>query len=157
MRLLSLVFALTFLAGPLFGAGVLPATTYTDSLAGEITNPGSGSVSLVADASGELPGSFTMSLNFSGAAISNGDWRLVVKRRNSDESVTELGVLTGVVSSGTVNLNPDGSMASLNSVQLQITSGSGNYGAVTSGGGTLAGAVNGQSSPPFSGPLSLNF
>src|SRR5215813_13541759 len=99
MRLLPLVFALTFLAGPHFGAGVLPETTYTDSLAGEIARPDSGSLSLTANASGGLPGAFTMSLNFNGTTIRDGNWQLVVKRRNSDDSVTELGALTGVVSS----------------------------------------------------------
>ena len=157
MKHLSLVLALALLAAPLISGRVVAVTTYTDSLAGEIIPPGSSSLSLGAVATGALPGSFTISLNLNNTTVTNGNWWLVVKERNADGSVSEVGALAGAVSGGTVSLNADGRVTSLNSVQLLIQTGSGNYAGVTSGSGSLTGTFGNQASPSFSGTLNLNF
>jgi len=157
MRHLTLIAAFSFLVAQIFSGPVPTSTSYTDSLAGEIVPPGSSSLSLGADASGSLPGSFTVSLNLNGATISSGSWWLVVKQRNADGSTSEVGALTGVVSDGTVGLNANGNVTSLDSVHLNIRSGNGSYNSVTEGTGVLQGTLNQQTSPVFSGTLTLTF
>lgn len=149
--------ALVFLSSLLCVGQTVTATTYTDSLTGTIIPPGSSSLSLNADASGALPGSFTISLNLNGTVINDGNWWLVVKNRNADGSVSEIGALSGVVSGGTVSLDSDGRVASLNSVHLAIRSGNGNFVSITDGVGTVQGAFSQQPTQVFNGTLTLSF
>lgn len=157
MKHLPFALALILLASLLCGGQPATDTTYTDSLTGTIIPPGSSSLSLSADASGSLPGSLTISLNLNGTNIMMGNWWLIVTRTNPDGSVSEIGTLSGVVSDGTVSLRPDGSVASLNSVHLVVRSGNGNFVNVTDGSGSLQGVFSQQTSPPFSGTLTLTF
>lgn len=160
MKHLSFVVALTLVAGHLSGGRALTAPpraqAHHDTLAGRIIPPGSSSLSLGAEASGTLPGSFTVALNLDAANVTGGRWRLVAKRVEEDGSVSELGVIEGAVSGGTVSLNGDGSVASLVSVQLTVQEGSGNYAGLRGGSGTLAGGLNREASPPFTGTLDLD-
>jgi hypothetical protein len=104
-------------------------------------------------ASGDLPGSLTLTIDRDGRdnTIVGGNWALVVSyiedvaatapQHADDDHGGELliqkGVLKGTISGGTLTLNADGTVAAVNSVQVNINSGSLNYEAVTSGGGTV--------------------
>jgi hypothetical protein len=157
MKYLVYAMALTLMAALWRGDPASMRTTYTDTLTGSIAPPGSSSLSVEADASGALPGKVVISINLNHANVTSGAWWLTVRERNADGSISEVGALTGNVSSGTVSLNADGSVASLNSLTLTIQQGSGRYAAVTGGTGALDGTLNGQSSPSFTGTLSVNF
>jgi hypothetical protein len=158
---LSFVVALALAAGHLSGGGALAAPpfaeTHQNTLAGRILPQGSSSLSLGAEASGALPGSFTVSLNLDSTTVTGGRWRLVAKRVNEDGSQSEVGVIEGAVSGGAVSLSADGRVASLVSVQLAVEGGTGNYAGLTRGSGTLAGGLNREASPQFSGSLNLDF
>ena len=161
LKHLSFAVVLALLVGHLCGARALTAPprgeTHNNSLEGGIIPPGSSNLSIGAEASGTLPGSFTVSLNLNATNITGGSWRLVAKRTNEDGSVSELGVIEGVVSGGSVSLNQDGSVAALSAVRLTVQGGSGNYAALTAGSGTLAGALTREPSPQFRGTLRLDF
>jgi hypothetical protein len=157
MKYLVYAIALTLMTALWPGGHASTRTTYTDSLTGSIAPPGSSSLSVEADATGALPGKVVISLNINHANVTSGGWWLTVRERNADGSISEVGALTGTVSAGTVSLHADGSVASLNSLTLTIQQGSGRYAAVTGGSGALDGTLNGQSSPSFTGTLSVNF
>ena len=157
MKYLAYAMALTLMAAFWRGDPASTRTTYTDSLTGSIAPPGSSSLSVEADATGALPGKVVISINLNRTSVTGGAWWLTVKERRADGSISEVGALTGAISAGTASLNADGSVASLNSLTLTIQQGSGRYAAVTGGTGVLDGTLNGQSSPSFTGTLSVNF
>ena len=157
MKYLVYAMALTLLAALWPGDPASTRTTYTDSLTGSIAPPGSSSLSVEADATGALPGKVVISLNLNRTSVTGGGWWLTVRERNADGSFSQVGALTGAISAGTVSLNADGSVASLNSLTLTIQQGGGRYAGVTGGTGALDGTLNGQSSPSFTGTLSVNF
>ena len=157
MKYLAYGMALTLMAALWPGDPASMRTTYTDTLTGSIAPPGSSSLSVEADATGALPGKVVISININRTTVTGGGWWLTVRERNADGSISDVGALTGAISAGTVALNVDGSVASLNSVTLTIQQGSGRYAAVTGGTGALDGTLNRQSSPSFTGTLSVNF
>jgi hypothetical protein len=160
LKRLSLLVTLALLVGHPCAGRALTAPpggeTHNNSLVGGLIPPGSSSLSIGAEAVGTLPGSFIVSLNLNAATITGGSWRLVAKQTNGDGSVSELGVIEGVVTGGRMSLNGDGSVASLSSVRLTVQGGSGNYAGVTGGAGTLAGEFNREPSPQFRGTLRLD-
>ena len=76
---------------------------------------------------------------------------------NADASSSERGELTGTISSGTLTLSAEGTLASASSVQISIQSGTGEFAAVTSGSGTLNITANAENPSQLSGTLVLNF
>lgn len=158
MKRLSYVSALVLLVGVIWVTLAYAATTYTDSLIGDQAEPvASNRIDMGMNASGDLPGPFTVVLDYATdkTTIVGGNWMLMVLKQNADGSSTEQGTLKGTFASGSIVLNNDGTVASINSA-LTISGGTGNYVGVTSGNGTFW-VSSTQSSPPFSGALGLTF
>ncbi|MEO7673702.1 MAG: hypothetical protein ABIU09_06455 [Pyrinomonadaceae bacterium] len=125
------------------------------------------------EASGDMRGSLTFILNRDVAnnTIVSGDWSLVNSFiqdlpasggsfSDSDggggEQLINNGTLHGGVTGGTISFNEDGTVASVDGLQLNIVSGSLTYSEVLAGGGTANGAgLN--DIQTSSGTLTLNF
>lgn len=159
MKRLSYISAVALLAGVIWGTLAHAATTYTASLIGDQAEPiASNRINMGMEASGDLPGPFTVAIDYDATdktTIVGGNWMLLVLQQNADGSSTEQGTLKGTFSSGSIVVNNEGTVASINSV-LTISDGTGNYVGVTSGNGTFW-VSSTQSSPPFSGALGLTF
>lgn len=137
-------------------AGVLAQTTgRSDSLTGEIRTPGSTELVLAADATGDLPGYFTLSIRYENRRVEGGSWVLVHRQTNADGSEEDIGMIEGVLASSSAVFGDDGSLASMTSIQLKIESGSGTYEKLTSGTGSVEGTVTGRNGVAFTGTLKL--
>ena len=139
-------------------AMVLSAATYNDSLSGSQTAaPESAGIALNLTASGDLPGMNKLTLQRNGQNVTGGSWRLTVLPQNADATSSERGELVGTISSGTLTLTAEGTLASATGVQVTIQSGTGEFASVTSGTATLSVSANTENPSQLSGTLVLNF
>ena len=139
-------------------AAVISNATYNDSLSGSQTAaPEATGIALNLTASGDLPGMNKVTLQRDGKNVTGGTWRMTVLPQNADASSSERGVLVGTVSSGTLTLTPEGTLASATGVQVTIQSGTGEFASVTSGTATLSISANAENPSQLSGTLALNF
>jgi hypothetical protein len=76
---------------------------------------------------------------------------------NADASSSERGTLSGTVSSGTLTLNSNGTLASASAVQVSIQSGTGEFTGVTSGTATMNISGNAENPSQLNGTLVLSF
>lgn len=137
---------------------VLSTATYNDSLSGSQTAaPESAGIALNLTAAGDLPGMNKVTLQRDGQNVTGGSWRMTVLPQNADASSSERGVLVGTVSSGTLTITPEGTLASASGVQVTIQSGTGEFASVTSGTATLSISANAENPSQLSGTLVLNF
>src|SRR5215468_4214264 len=67
----------------------LAFNSYSDSLTGSVVPAGSSTISVEADAAGDLPGRLIIAVNATGANVTGGSWWLVVQQRNADGSTSE--------------------------------------------------------------------
>ena len=171
---------LTILAG--LGWGVLARPhdrhhTRNVSLSrAEISQATDGDVIVAMRAVGDLPGALTLKINQNRTdnTIAGGEWALVVSYiehaahgdhdheegeagdGHGSEVLIRKGTLKGTISGGSLTLNSDGSVASVDSVQLNINGGTIEFDKVSSGHG-IAHGTGLQDSRNSSGTLSLNF
>jgi hypothetical protein len=132
--------------------------TYNNSLSGSQTAaPEAEGIALNLTASGELPGMSKVKLQRDGSNVTGGNFHLTVLPQNADASSSERGVLVGTISSGTLTLNSEGTLASASDVQVTIQSGTGEFASVTSGTATLSVNANAENPSQLSGTLVLNF
>lgn len=82
---------------------------------------------------------------------------MTVLPANADATSSERGTLTGAISSGTITLNENGTLASASSVQISIQSGTGEFASVTSGTATVNLATNAENPSQLNGTLVINF
>jgi hypothetical protein len=82
---------------------------------------------------------------------------LTVLPPNADATSTESGTLTGTFSGGTLTLDSNGIASAANSIQLNVTSGTGQFASITSGTGTLSLTADPENSTKLGGPLALSF
>ena len=158
MKLFSLMLAPAVLAMALSVNFVNPAATYNDTVSGSQTAaPESEGIALNLTAAGDLPGMIKLTLVRSETNVTGGAWSITVLPANADASSNERGTLTGTVSSGTLTLNENGTLASASGVQLTIQSGTGEFASVTSGTATVSLSANAENSSQLNGPLVLNF
>lgn len=150
---------LVALAGLCSSAQAQSARTYRGSFVGSSSrSQNSSQTTLVGQVSDSLSGYLMITLNYgSNNSINGGHWTLIVTSRKADGSASEEGRLEGTLSGGSVALNQDSTVVSVNSVQLTIKSGRGIYGSVAGGQGTFeAGSVPAKRAP-FDGALTLTF
>lgn len=122
-------------------------------------------------ADGDLPGALTLALDLDGGdnRIVGGEWALVVSyiqdvnngqtSRDGDsggEILIQKGTLKGTISGGTVTLNADGKAVAVNSVQLNVNSGSLAFSDINNGNGFVYGSGL-QDFSTSRGTLNLNF
>jgi hypothetical protein len=156
-RLLSALFT-SSLAMLVSVALVHAAATYNGTLTGSQTaSTVAGGVSLNLNASGDLPGMFTLTLTHEGGKVSGGSWTLVVLPQNADATSSETGRLSGKVTGGTLTLDANGIVSAADSVQLVVENGTELYATVNSGTGTLSLAADPENSTRLGGPLAFSF
>ena len=132
--------------------------TYNDTLSGSQTAaPESEGIALNLTAAGDLPGMNKLTLVRSEANVTGGTWSMTVLPANADAGSSERGTLTGTVSSGTVTLNENGTLASASAVQISIQSGTGEFAGVTAGTVTVNLSANAENPSQLNGTLVLNF
>jgi hypothetical protein len=117
----------------------------------------SGSVAFNLNATGDLPGMLSLTLRHEGGTVNGGSWTLTVLPPNADATSSESGTLTGSLSGGTVTLDANGVASAANSIQLTVTSGTGQFASITSGNGTLNLSADPENSTKLSGPFALTF
>lgn len=133
--------------------------THQGSFAGTVArSPEGGKANFVGQMGGDLPGYLMLTLDYdSNRSIHGGNWTLIITKRKADGSSGEEGRMDGTLSGGSVTLNRDGQVISVNAARLTIKSGRGTYDGVVNGDGTFdATSVSGKPSP-FDGLLTLTF
>jgi len=144
--------------GMLVLAALFSLATYNNSLSGSQTAaPEAAGIALNLTATGDLPGMSKVKLQRDGSNVTGGNFHLTVLPQNADASSTERGVLVGTISSGTLTLNAEGTLASASDVQVTIQSGTGEFASVASGTATLSVTANAENPSQLSGTLVLNF
>ena len=134
------------------------AATYNNTVSGAQTaSAESGSVAFNLTATGDLPGMFSLTLRHEGGNVNGGTWTLTVLPPNADATSSENGTLTGSLSGGTLTLDANGIATAANSIQLTVTSGTGQYASITSGSGTLNLSADAETPTKLGGPFALNF
>jgi hypothetical protein len=148
-----------------------PSTTYNINLSkATVSATDDNRIIVVMDAKGDLPGALTLRLerDAAGSIVTGGEWALVVAYTEEiqlspgegdgdpGEGLVQKGTLKGTISGGQVTLNPDGSIASINSLQLVVNGGSMSYDAVNDGSGSVH-EENLQDADNASGGLTLSF
>ena len=134
------------------------AATYNNTVSGSQTAAAeTGSIALNLNASGDLPGMLSATLKHEGGNVNGGTWTLTVLPPNADASSTETGTLTGTFTSGTITLDSNGIATAVSAAQLTVQSGTGQFGTITSGSGTLSLSADPENSTKLGGPLALSF
>lgn len=127
----------------------------TSNLVGTAEKEDQTKITVAADATGDLGGYFTFTLQRDATNVVDGTWVFVNKRVNPDDGgEEELGLLEGTIVAGTVTLSSSGHVAAMKSLELRLASGTGAFEQVPGGAGTLDGTVAGSG---FSGTLKLAF
>ena len=158
MKRLVVIFAPALAASLLCLAAARAATTYNDSVGAVRTaSPDIEDITLVLDASGDLPGMGKVTLRREGNSVTGGSWSLTVLPPNADASSSEKGRLTGAVTGGSITFNPDGTLASVSAAQLTVEGGTGQHASVGSGSGTLSLSADAENPSKLKGTLALNF
>jgi hypothetical protein len=148
-----------------------PTAHNVDLSTAQVSTGDNGRLVVSMDAKGDLPGSFTLTLDRSpdGKTITGGYWALVVSHTKLipmapgegdgdgyNEVLEQIGTLSGNISGGTITTDAAGNIASLDSVNLVINQGSVAYDGTTEGSGS-AQAASLQDTANSAGSLSLNF
>ena len=134
------------------------AATYTNNVSGSQTAAAeTGSIALNLNATGDLPGMLNVTLKHEGGNVNGGTWTLTVLPPNADASSAETGTLTGTFTSGTITLDSNGIATAVSSVNLTVQSGTGQFGTITAGSGTLTLSADPENSTKLGGPLALSF
>ena len=155
MRFFSLVFLL--LATMVAPAAVNPAT-YNNTVSGaQSAAADEDGIAINLTATGDLPGKVRLTLLRNYANVTGGTLLVSVVPANANASSRERGSLTGTVSSGTLSLATNGTLASASNVQIAINRGTGEFSGVTSGTATINVSAGGQNSSPLSGTLVFSF
>ena len=132
--------------------------TYNNAVSGAQTAAAeSGSVAFNLTATGDLPGMFSLTLKHENGDVNGGTWTLTVLPPNADATSSESGTLTGSFSGGTLTLDANGIATAANSIQLSVTSGTGQFASITSGSGTLNLSADAENSTKLGGPFALSF
>jgi hypothetical protein len=156
---LAAALALISLAGFCLSGHAQTARTYHGSFAGSSSrSQASGEITFVGQVDNARPGYLLLTINYdANNSINSGKWTLVVTGKKADGSSSEEGRLEGTLSGGSVTLNRDGTVTSVQTAQLIIKSGSGTYSGVNNGQGTFEASSVPDNSPPFNGVLTLTF
>lgn len=152
------VFLFVLLAAVVALGALNPAATYNDTLSGSQTAaPESEGIAMNLTAAGDLPGMLKLTLTRSETNITGGSLTMTVLPANADASSAARGSLTGTISSGTLTLNENGTIASASNVQVALNSGTGEFASVTSGTATINVSASAENQSQLGGTLVLNF
>ncbi|MET0647940.1 MAG: hypothetical protein ABW208_15090 [Pyrinomonadaceae bacterium] len=158
MKRLTLIFTTALAASLLCLAVARAATNYNNAVgASRTASADRDDVSLILDATGDLPGMGKITLRREGNNVTGGSWSLTVLPPNADATSSEKGRLTGAVSGGSVTFNPDGTLAGVSGVQLIVEGGTGEHASVSGGSGTLILSADAENPSKLKGTLALNF
>lgn len=158
MKRLFPAFFITSLAVCVSIALVHAAATYNNIVSGAQTaSPETDGAALNLNATGDLPGMLNLKLKQENGNVTSGTWIMTVLPQNADASSNQIGTLTGTVNGGTVTIDANGIVSAVNSIQLTVQSGTGQYEPVSSGNGTLSLSADPENSTRLGGPLVLNF
>jgi hypothetical protein len=154
-----LAFALVFASAASLLAGLSRAAgIHRSAVEGFQTAAGDGEgVSLLLNASGDLPGVVKVSFQRDGARVAGGSWTLAVQRPRADGMPVEKGTLAGDVTGGTLTFNGDGALTRADSIRLTIQSGTGQHAGVKSGVGSINLSPGAENPSQLSGTLTLDF
>lgn len=123
--------------------------------------PGSslGTIMLVGKSEGSLPGSFEISIWYNPITnkVIGGTWKVIVPQQGLGGASKAQGALAGSVTSGTVTLDKNGRVNSIEGVQMNIRRGVGQYSRIARGSGKLNGTLNLRRQNPFVGRLNVFF
>jgi hypothetical protein len=158
-RYLATALLLISLAGFCLNAHAQTNRTYHGSFAGSGSrSQARGETTFVGQVGDALPGYLMLTIDYdSNNSINGGNWTLIVTSRKADGSSSEEGRLEGTLSGGSVTLNQDGALASVNAARLTIKSGRGTYSGVVNGQGTFEVSSVPGNRTPFDGALTLTF
>jgi hypothetical protein len=158
MKRPTLIFAAALAAATICLAAAQAATTYNDAVgAFQTASAESEGVTLILEATGDLPGMGKVTLRREGNNVTGGSWSLTVLPANADASSSEKGRLTGAVTGGSFAFNPDGTLAGVSAVQLTVEGGTGQHASVSGGSGTLGLAADAENPSKLKGTLALDF
>ena len=149
--------------GLFLSVGAYERQTYNLTLAHpETSTDADGRLVVTMMAKGDLGGVVTLALQRNAAGtVTGGEWALMVSytevipvdpnapphthgeeggssEPHAGEALVQKGALKGTIAGGSLTLNPDGSVASLNDLVLSITGGTMQYEATTSGSGIVS-------------------
>jgi hypothetical protein len=156
MKFFSLVFPLLLLAAMV--TPVSPAATYNNTVSGsQSASAEEDGIAINLNATGDLPGKVRLTLTRSEGNVTGGTLLMTVSPANAKASSSERGSLTGSVTSGTLTLAGNGTLASASKVQVAINRGTGEFSGVTSGTATINVSAGGQNSSQLSGTLVFSF
>jgi hypothetical protein len=99
----------------------------------------------------------SVTLKHEGGNVNGGSWTLTVLPPDADASSAQTGTLTGTFTSGAITLDSHGIATAVSSVNLAVQSGTGQFGTITTGSGTLGLSADPENSTKLGGPLALNF
>lgn len=134
------------------------AKVYRDSLEGiQTASSEGGSVNLLLNATGDLPGMYNVALRRDANNVTGGSWTMTVFPPDADATSGEKGRLMGAVTGGALTFNGDGALTAADSVQLTIQSGAGQYAGVKSGSGSISLSSRAENPSQLTGALTLNF
>jgi hypothetical protein len=151
--------ALISLAGFCLSAQAQAGRIHRGSFAGSGSRSSTvGQTTFVGRVGDALPGYLMLTINYdSNNSINGGNWTLVVTAQKGDGGSGEEGRLEGTLDGGSVTLNRDGAIISVNAARLTIKSGRGTYSSVANGQGTFEVTSVSGNRAPFDGALTLTF
>jgi hypothetical protein len=159
MKRLTLISATAWAVALLCFPAARGAPTHTDTVSAIRTASADGpsSVTILLDASGDLPGMGKVTLRREGNTVTGGSWSLTVLSADADASSSEKGRLNGAVNGGSITFDEDDTLVGVSSLQLTVEGGTGQHASVSGGSGTLNLSANIENPPKLKGTLSLNF
>ncbi len=121
-----------------FGILAAPTTVHNGTLDGSrVTNLEGGRIVVSTYVAGGFKGLLSVWIQTDGSAVTGGDWALVHAysedagdghgEHSEGENFVNKGTLSGKITGGGISLDPQGNLASLNALQLSLTSGSLTY------------------------------
>jgi hypothetical protein len=132
--------------------------SYGSVLTGKIESPICSSDNFASgDATGDLHGSFYLAFDCRDGSILGGTWLILVKTDAPDGTAEVVGTIRGQVLQGTFQIDGNGDRVTVQSVELAITEGTGQYANVVEGTGSLAATSDVHGTPQFAGTLGLTF
>ncbi len=118
-----------------------------------------GTIMLVGKSEGSLSGSFEISIWYNPVTnkVIGGAWKVLVPKPGHGGASKAQGALAGSVTGGTVTLDKNGRVNSIEGVQINIQRSMGQYSRIAKGSGKLSGTFNLRRQHPFVGQLNVTF
>ena len=123
--------------------------------------PGSarGTIMLAGKSEGSFRGSFEISILYNPVTneVTGGTWKWTVPQQGASGASKPQGTLAGSIAGGTVTLDKNGRVNSIEGVQISIRRTVGQFSRVTKGSGKFSGTLDLRRQHPFMGELNISF